>query len=55
MDAHPDLNTPETTMSGMFDGMAASNVLGDAWQALSIDVAGLSAASRRNLCLYGCP
>lgn len=53
MDAHPDLNTPETTMSGMFDGMAASIVLGDAWQALSISVAGLSAASRRNLCLYG--
>ena len=53
MDAHPDLNTPETTMSGMFDGMAASIVLGDAWQALSIDVAGLSAASRRNLCFYG--
>ena len=53
MDAHPDLNTPESTLSGMFDGMAASIVLGDAWQALAIDVAGLSAASRRNICLYG--
>ncbi|WP_088346968.1 MULTISPECIES: arginase family protein [Rhodomicrobium] len=53
MDAHADLNTPDTTMSGMFDGMAAAIVLGDAWHALAIDVAGLSAASRRNFCLYG--
>lgn len=53
MDAHADLNTPDTTLSGMFDGMAAAIVLGDAWHSLAIDVAGLSAASRRNFCLYG--
>jgi arginase len=53
LDAHADLNTPETTMSGLFEGMAAAIVLGDAWQALAFDVAGLSPVSRRNLCFYG--
>ncbi len=53
MDAHPDLNTPATTMSGLLEGMACAIVLGDAWQMLAIDVAHLRAASRRNLCFYG--
>ncbi len=53
MDSHADLNTPETTLSGLFDGMAASIVIGEAWQAMALDIAGLTPASRRNLCLYG--
>lgn len=53
MDAHPDLNTPETTMSGLFEGMAAAIVLGDAWQALAHESAGFSSVSRRSLCFYG--
>jgi arginase len=53
MDAHADLNTPETTLSGLFEGMAASIVLGEAWQAMSFDIAGLTPVSRRNLCFYG--
>ena len=53
MDAHPDLNTPATTMSGLFEGMAAATILGEAWQAMAFDIAGLAPASRRNLSFYG--
>jgi arginase len=53
MDAHPDLNTPATTLSGMFEGMAASVILGEAWQAMADKHADLIAISRRLLCLYG--
>lgn len=31
-DAHPDLNTPETTASGLFEGMALSAACGRAWR-----------------------
>lgn len=33
-DAHPDLNTPETSTSGLFEGMALAAVAGNAWQAM---------------------
>jgi arginase len=53
MDAHADLNTPDTTLSGLFDGMAVSIALGDAWRAMAFDIAGVTPVSRRNLCFYG--
>lgn len=53
MDTHPDLNTPETTLSGMLEGMAAAIILGEAWQAMADEYADLVAVSRRLLCLYG--
>ncbi|NJM34975.1 MAG: hypothetical protein HC850_10050 [Rhodomicrobium sp.] len=53
MDAHADLNTPDTTMSGLFDGMAVAITLGDAWRGMAFDIAGLTPLSRRNLCFYG--
>ena len=31
-DAHPDLNTPETTTSGLFEGMALAAASGHAWR-----------------------
>ncbi len=34
-DAHPDLNTPETTTSGLFEGMALAAAAGLAWFAMS--------------------
>jgi arginase len=37
-DAHGDLNTPETTLSGMLDGMALSIALGRCWTRLSASV-----------------
>jgi arginase len=53
MDTHPDLNTPATTRSGMAEGMAASVILGESWQAMAHAYADLDAVSRRLLCLYG--
>jgi arginase len=52
MDAHADLNTPETTLSGLFEGMSVAMVLGEAWQAMTYDIAGVTAMSRRKLCFY---
>lgn len=53
MDAHPDLNTPETTLSGLFEGMALSIGLGNAWQTMAFDIAGINPISLRHLCFYG--
>ncbi len=33
-DAHPDLNTPETSTSGLFEGMALAAATGNAWRAM---------------------
>ena len=52
MDTHPDLNTPETTISGLFEGMALSKVLGACWQRMSREITGLQPLSVRNACLY---
>ena len=52
MDTHPDLNTPETTISGLFEGMALSKVLGFCWQRMSHQITGLRPLSARNACLY---
>ena len=54
MDTHPDLNTPETTISGLFEGMALSKVLGSCWQRMSHEVTGLQPLSTQNVCLYNC-
>ncbi|MEO0728858.1 MAG: arginase family protein [Pseudomonadota bacterium] len=35
LDAHPDLNTPETTSSGLFEGMALSAIHGNAYRQLA--------------------
>ena len=52
MDTHPDLNTPETTISGLFEGMALSKVLGACWQRMSREITGLQPLSVQNACLY---
>jgi arginase len=54
MDTHPDLNTPETTETGLFDGMAVAITLGVCYKHMAADVAGLRRPSlARDLCLYG--
>jgi arginase len=54
MDTHPDLNTPETTATGLFDGMSVATVLGKCWRHMAADVAGLRRpGTPRDLCLYG--
>ncbi|MGI9408113.1 MAG: arginase family protein [Hyphomicrobiaceae bacterium] len=51
-DAHPDLNTPETSTSGLFEGMALAVAAGRAWQALSAE-AGLTPVSLAHTVLFG--
>ena len=53
MDAHPDLNTPETSGSGMFDGMALSAALGFCWSHMGRQITGLSLAGAGDVCLIG--
>jgi arginase len=40
LDAHADFNTPETTTSGFFDGMALALLTGACWEALRRTVPG---------------
>ncbi len=40
-DGHGDFNTPETTLSGFFDGMALALAVGDCWRALCETIPGL--------------
>ena len=40
LDAHSDFNTPDTAISGYFDGMGLAVLAGDAWQALHATVEG---------------
>lgn len=44
IDAHPDLNSPTSSPSGAFAGMALGAVIGDGWHGLSLD--GAVAADR---------
>lgn len=53
-DAHPDLNTPETTSSGLFDGMALAASAGLAWYGMAREHVGLtSPASLEKTALFG--
>ncbi|MGI9520975.1 MAG: arginase family protein [Hyphomicrobiaceae bacterium] len=53
-DTHPDLNTPETTTSGLFEGMALAVAAGLAWYGMSRKHAGLSCpVSLANVAFYG--
>jgi len=52
-DAHGDLNTPETTDSGFFDGMALSIALGRCWKGMAARVPGFQPLSPRNVALVG--
>ncbi|MEL7542604.1 MAG: arginase family protein [Pseudomonadota bacterium] len=52
-DAHPDLNTPETSLSGLFEGMALSAACGHSWQALAREGAGATPFSLSRVALFG--
>lgn len=53
MDAHGDLNTPDTTPSGFFDGMAISVAMGKAWPTLTAKLPGFHPLDPRNLIHVG--
>ncbi|HEX5044661.1 MAG TPA: arginase family protein [Candidatus Polarisedimenticolaceae bacterium] len=52
-DAHGDLNTPETTTSGFFDGMALSVALGRCWTEMAMRVPGFQPVPARDVVLLG--
>jgi arginase len=53
MDAHADINTPDTTKTGLFEGMPVAMMLGEAWQGLAYDVAGVTPVAWSSICYYG--
>jgi arginase len=53
LDAHGDLNTPETTRSGFLDGMALSTLLGRCWTAMAGSVQGFAPVAEENVLLAG--
>jgi arginase len=53
LDAHGDLNTPETSRSGMLDGMALSIATGRCWSAIAATVPGFRPIPDANVCLIG--
>jgi arginase len=52
-DGHGDFNTPETTSSGFFDGMALSIATGDAWRALASSIDGFETVPPEHILLLG--
>ena len=52
-DAHGDLNTPDTTETGYFDGMALATAFGWAWTGLTRQIPGFTPARESDTLLIG--
>jgi arginase len=53
LDAHGDLNTPETTSSGFVDGMALATLTGRCWRGMAATVPGFSPLADHRIVLIG--
>jgi arginase len=53
LDSHGDLNSPETTGSGFFDGMALAMVTGRCWSTLAAGIPGFLPVPDRQVVLAG--
>ena len=53
LDAHGDFNTPETTLSGFFDGMGLATAAGRCWKLLLQTIPGFRAISEENIVHIG--
>jgi arginase len=53
IDAHPDINKPDTTMSGLIEGMPVAMMLGEAWQGMAYEIAGVTPVAWSSICFYG--
>src|SRR5215212_1837866 len=52
-DAHGDLNTPDTTETGFFDGMALATAVGWTWTAMTRHIPGFQPVSEEHVLLVG--
>ena len=52
-DAHGDFNSPETSSSGFFDGMALNVLTGNSWNAFSESMNGFKIVDEENVILIG--
>lgn len=53
LDAHPDFNTPETTESGLLDGMVTATLTGRCWEGLRATVPGFRPVDDRSVLMLG--
>jgi len=53
LDAHGDLNTPESTLSGFLDGMALATITGRCWSSLVSTFSGFEPVPDRQVILLG--
>lgn len=53
LDAHGDFNTPDTTVSGFFDGMALATATGRCWQGLTATIPGFRPVPESHAILVG--
>lgn len=53
LDAHADFNTPETTPSGLLDGMALAVLTGRCWSNLTATIPGFTPVDPRDVLLIG--
>jgi arginase len=53
LDAHGDLNTPDTTSTGFLDGMALSTAIGRSWRGLAEAIPGFEPVTQDNVVLVG--
>ncbi len=52
-DAHGEFNTPETTLSGFFDGMPIAIATGRCWTSVAATIPGFQPVAEENLVLIG--
>jgi arginase len=53
LDAHADFNTPETTTTGLLDGMAMSTIVGHCWTGMLQELRGFRRVAPRDVLLVG--
>lgn len=53
LDAHGDFNTPDTSRSGFFDGMAVTALTGGAWRGVTGALPGFHPVAERDVLLLG--
>jgi arginase len=53
LDAHADLNTPETTTTGFLDGMALAALTGRCWQGMTATIPGFQPVDESRVLLVG--